>query len=486
MTLFMISYKQPKGQRIKVLYRKMNNAKLPKKCEQKTNWIKKLLKAGVVFCSILVVVYSLAVLSLDPNFLKRDLQDKFGQVKGVSVSLGVVVVGDPQKPIVQTEVGCSGENPYVKLSWGQDPLAASFRIIRDGEILAIGIAGTEYTDNTPTSGTHQYIVTAVGSNGTDVSSDLVSVVASQCAISIDDEEDDTRREDPTCKIKTVDSINVSGFKGVLKIENQRPIFTGHTNLEKAKIRIEIIGETGIFAEIRANKNGFWQWQSPLNLANGNYEIRVKAIDPRDSARNKTDSLVLRVISGAEGMPIEEISRESLPFDFEMEVQNPDRVVYAGEELYLKITINKLRDFAPWDGTLKYEIRDLAGNKLIETSDQINVFGNQEIYKKINLSKLLKTEKYNISIKISYKNFNIFSEDEFYLKEKPLLRLSSGQTITLTEIFSGLSWLILLLLALILIFLTLLMLEHRLAENAKMQITENIFRKNGFLGKEVDR
>lgn len=316
-----------------------------------------MLNVGVVSFSVFTVVYLLAVFSLDSSFFKRDLQNKFSQVKGVSVKLGVLVAGDPQKPIVQSESGCNGENPYLKISWDQDPLAASFKVIRDGELLAIGIIGAEYTDSAVASGTHQYIVTAVGANGIDVSSDLVEVVVGQCLV---------------------------------------------------------------------------------------------------------------------------------PFDFKMEVQNPDKIVYAGEELYLKTTISKLRYFEPWEGTLSYEIRDLSGNKLIETSDQVNIFDNQEIYKKINLSKLIKTEKYKISVKISYKNFNIFSEDEFYLKEKPFIYLSSGRVVTLTEIFSGLGWLIMLLLALILIFLLLLVLEHRLAEDAKTQITESIFKKNGFLGKEVYR
>jgi len=131
--------------------------------------------------------------------------------------------------MVQTEIGCNGENPFSNLSWSQDPLAESFKVMRNGELLAVGITGTEYLDETVASGTHQYIVTAVGFNGMEISSDPIPVIVIQC-----EGEDHAKEDNPTCKIKTIDSINVSNFNGVIKIENQRPIFTGHTNLKKPK------------------------------------------------------------------------------------------------------------------------------------------------------------------------------------------------------------------------------------------------------------
>jgi len=90
------------------------------------------------------------------------------------------------------------------------------------------------------------------------------------------------------------------------------------------------------------------------------KIRVKAIDPNDSTRHKSDSLVFRVMSESEEKPSEEEAiQEKLPFDFEMEVQNPNKIVYAGEDLYLKTTINKLKDFEPWEGSFVYEVRDFV-------------------------------------------------------------------------------------------------------------------------------
>ena len=225
--------------------------------------IKWLLKANLALALFFLTIYLAVGFSLDQNFFKRDFQDKYGRIKGVNVS--VLVAGDPAKPEVQLTDGCDGADAYIHLSWSPDPLVDSFKIMSHGELLEIGITDNEYADEALWPGTYQYVVVAVGTNGTEVSSDLAEKTIEACVIPIpadegdDEDENDEKKKNPTCKIETIDSIVIKSFSGVFKIENQKPVFTGHTNMEKAKIRIEIIGKTGIFAEVRANKNGFWQF-----------------------------------------------------------------------------------------------------------------------------------------------------------------------------------------------------------------------------------
>lgn len=468
----------------------MSGAKVVEKKYRRRNQINFFLKSLVILFFVFAAGYLIATAYLDPSFFKRDLQEKYGQVEGVDLS--VLIIGDPVKPLVQTEIGCDGLDPYVNLSWSADPLAASFDIEKDGEFLITGLTENEYVDDILlTVGTHQYIVTAVGINGTRISSDLVTINVAKCEVEPneeddkDDEEDDDKRKSPTCEIRTIDSINISSLSGTAEIKNQKPTFTGKTNLDKAKIRIEIFGETGFFAEIKANKNGFWKWQIPIELSPGIYKIKVKAIDQNNSSRYEFDSLVFRIKGETEEIMTLLVVEEKAPFGLEVEIQNPDKIIYAGGELILKTTINKFREFDSKTQDLVYEITDLEGNKLIEVSDRIKVIGDQKIYGKVDLSKLLKTGKYKIKVKASYENFNISTEDEFFLKEKPFIKLSTGQEITLTMILSFLSWISMLFLILFFIFLLLLFLEHRLAESAQIQITESFFEKIGFLGKRKE-
>jgi hypothetical protein len=446
----------------------------------------KLLKTSIIAVFVFSLMYAITVFSVDGNFFQRDLQKKYGEVKGVKLSL--LVAGDPDKPIVQATSGCDNYVAYVRLSWGANPLATSFEISRNGETLAVGITETEYMDESPGELANAYEVSALGANGSVISSDPVNITAETCAqpVPTAKEKAEKKEVDPTCKIKTIDAVSISQLVSPIITQNGQPIFTGRTNMDKAKIRIEIIGTTGVISRIRANKNGFWQWQVPIILADGTYEIRVKAISVNDSDRHKTASLIFKVKKKTPEtiLPSAKISPEEMPFDFEMQIQNPNKIVYSGENLSLQTSFWSLRYFIPVQENLIYRVFDPTGKQIVEITDKIILSGEQKIGKEIDLDKLLPNGEYKVSVETVYGNYIILAEDYFWLKEKPLFQLGTKE-ITLTEFLSGLGWIIVLLLILLLIFFLLLLLEKRLTRDGKIQITEQILRESGFLGKRKE-
>jgi hypothetical protein len=72
-----------------------------------------------------------------------------------------------------------------------------------------------------------------------------------------------------------------------------------------------------------------------------------------------------------------------------------------------------------------------------------------------------------------------AEDSFEIKEAPFLVIG-GMAFTNSDILSKISWMILLLLALLVLFLALLGLEHHLATRTIFHITEEYLDKRGLL------
>jgi hypothetical protein len=460
------------------------------KFSPKSNFKEKLLKSAIIALFIFGLIYILAGLFWDSDFFARDFRNKLAEVRGVKIS--VLIAGDPDKPVVSSETGCSGTIPYIKLFWNVNPLASSFTIEKNGNTLATGITELEYTDESPETGiVNSYVVTAVGSNGSNVSSDLVEKTAAECAVvepgggEEDEDEEDEEKADPTCKIKTIDAKNIQQLVLPIVIQNNLPTFAGNTNIKRAKMRVVISGQAAVVSHFRANQNGFWRWQTPVELPNGTYEIKVTATDPEESARHKTDSLAFQINIPEKTPEKTEVKiEEKIPFDFELEVQNPGKTVYGGEDLNIRLIFSKIENFSPQSEEIVYSITDPNGIKILEISDNALVKDGQEIFKKINLSKLLKVGKYKISARIQWRNSNIFAEDEFFLKEKPLFSLMAKE-VYLIDILSGLGWIILLFLILLIIFLLLLFLEHRLTEDAEIQITQNILADKGFFWKRKE-
>ncbi len=172
-------------------------------------------------------------------------------------------------------------------------------------------------------------------------------------------------------------------------------------------------------------------------------------------------------------------RPLVPFEISVSVQNPDHIVYAGNNLTVRTGfIKKSSALTNQDYAFSYTAIDADGNTLAETSEKINPFQFGSIEKNIPIPILTKAGHYTILVKTSDGENLIEGEDFFEVKEFPLVSVGTT-TISLAQVMQGLSWISLLFL---LLFLVLLGIEHHQSEGALIQITEDYLRRKGFLTK----
>jgi len=76
--------------------------------------------------------------------------------------------------------------------------------------------------------------------------------------------------------------------------------------------------------------------------------------------------------------------------------------------------------------------------------------------------------------------DVSAEDNFKVKEKPLLVLSSGMEITSRQILANLGWAAFISLGLLGIFLLLLFFEYHLTRGVLYQITGSFLKKRGMI------
>lgn len=483
----------------------MNHAekKLSVSRSKKLPWLGFAVKFISVFLLILVFSYVAVSFLLDRDFLRRDFQEKFGQVAGATTTaLSVRFVGPPNEPVLTATPLCQNYTPYVHLSWTVDDQMDYFDISRDGVPLISGIIANSYDDEAVTILTdYVYAVTAFNDAG-QATSNLVSVTSLDCGT--------PPIPDPTCEITRFDTINLVGFVGTPSTTNLSPIFYGTSNIPNAIVEVMVAGETSMFAITSANVNGYWDW-SPLSQLNyGEHTIWVTAIDPNDSTRRMTDSLKFEITkeeeedeedekkkkdekkkhSAAEVITPEVPSVPSKPvpiapeksslLNLSVAVKNPDKVGYPGRKLSVETKIDIKGDAINQPSVLKYWIVDEKYKEVFQDSDNVFINGDRVIQKELTIPYLLKPGKYRILVDIKYEGMIITAEDNFILKEVPLVSLGGGLTLTTCQIMDNLLWVILWLLVLLLVFLIFLFVEHWISQNAIIQITENMLNKNGFI------
>lgn len=470
---------------------------------KKLPWLGFAVKLTGVFLLVLVFFYVAGSFLLDRGFLKRDLQEKFGQVAGATTTaLSVRFIGPPNEPVLTATPLCQNYIPYVHLSWTVDDQMDYFDISRDGVPLISGITTNSYDDESVAILTdYVYEVTAFNDFG-QATSDLASVTSLNCGT--------PPIPDPTCEITRFDTINLAGFIGIPSTTNINPIFYGASNIPNAIVEVMVAGGTSIFAITSANANGYWDWSPLSHLNYGEHTIWVTAIDPNDSTRRKTDSLKFKIIKEEEedgedeknkkdekkrpfavevvtpiippvpSKPIPVVPEKSSLLSLSVAVKNPDKVGYPGRKLSVETKINIKGDAINQPSVLKYWIVDEKYKEVFQDSDDVFINGDCVIQKELTIPYLLKPGKYKILIDIKYEGMIITAEDNFILKEVPLVRLGGGLTLTIRQIMDNLLWVILWLLVLLLVFLIFLFAEHWISQNAIIQITEGMLNKNGFI------
>jgi hypothetical protein len=460
-------------------------------------WLGFSVKSFGLFFAMLALFYVVTGSLLDRGFLKRDWDEKYGQVAGVTTTmLSVRFVGPPNAPVLTATPLCQNYAPYVHLSWTTDDQMDYFDIYRDGNPLISGIVTDFYDDHSVDILTdYIYDVTAFNGAG-QATSNLVSVTSLDCGA--------PPLPDPTCEITRFDTINLAGFVGTPDTENRKPVFYGTSNLDYAIIEVMVTGATSMLSITGANENGYWTWSPPSNFNYGEHTIWVTAVDPGDSLRRMTDSLKFEIKKAEDTTDEEEdeeeeselpvlapiVPRKPVPLppgketllDLSTEVKNPKKIVYPGKNLSIETEIDVTGDATGEESELYYFIVDENYREIFRDSDRVVIDGDKVIHKELAIPGLMKPGKYKLLVSVRYRHMIFNAEDDFSLKEVPLINIGGGLTITTGQIMHSLLWIIIWSLLLLLVFLILLSIEYWISQNAIIEITEELLNKQGLITK----
>lgn len=500
-----------------------------KKQKNKLHSLRKITKIHSIFTLGVFLFYVGSSIFIDPSFIIKDTKEKYAQAAGISLSLHIV--GQPSKPTLSATTSCSFGFPRVSLSWNQTEDTDTYDINRDAQPLITGLTTTNYVDfGVQKSSTYTYTVTAQGPRG-QTASDDVSVTTLDCP-------------NITPAQTFIDTIDGKQTTSTNTTKNQKPTFTGSSNIPNGQISITVEGQPTIFSTTTTNNNGYWQWTPPVSLALGLHTIFITITDPQEPLNTASNSYTFQIVKSSKDKendddadkdqpaaqpvpqptpaprphpsqpqtptpevpqnPTTPIEQPELPqqptieppFDLHIYVENPQNIAYIGKDLEINAEIKNITCLAK-DLDVQYDVLDqsndivLSGETSIEcgknaagitntaTADDIT----QKI--KVTLPSLMKPGKYRLVLKVPQGNSIVSAEVSFEVKEIPLITIGGffnedGIQLTKSDILKYTSWILIILLIILFLFLTMLIFEHHLAQHAAFQITEDFLMKRGFI------
>lgn len=441
--------------------------------------------------AVFVVLYLVFGILAGPEILQRDLEDKYGKVLG-AVTVSVLVRGMPVKPVVTAVSGCNNSYPYVDLDWGDDLGVDTFDVYRNGDILVSGLTTSNWRDNNVEIATsYTYYVVARGPLGEKQSDEISVSTKTECYIPPSPPPSPPPPPPPPASltITRLDDIDLTNFRCLAKTNKRYPIFQGITNLAGARIAVEIQSRRNVrkvISSFWANSNGYWAWKSKGKLKKGTKIAYFTAYDPNDANRWAAASLRFQVtkkkpskkflkkcrVSGLLAAQFGKTASLHLPLLPSLEIKNEQKVIHPGETLAFSLPSSKTTLFPSATSSAQIGILDREGNLIFEK----NATGEDKII----LDEKMPPGEYRLFEKFSRGGVDMSFEDDFKVKEKPLIVLGPKYEITSRQILSNLSWAALATFGLLGIFLLLLLFEYHLSQKALIQITGRDLKKRGMI------
>jgi hypothetical protein len=416
-----------------------------------------------------------------------------------TISITGAVMGPPVKPVISGIAICENNKLSIRLDWPTDENSKTFDVKRNGALLVTGLINSDYEDidvSTGISNIYQVIAHGPMGPGSATSDEITVSTTAECS---------TPKPPINQEIQTLENKSIDSYNGTPKITERAPLFSGKTNIPNAKIEIAVEGSPKVYQTIFANINGFWSWKVPEDLDIGSHTIFVTAIDP-DDPMNKASSSLNFVISkrssdnnnhnrnngnnnpnpALPAIPQESElltnTSENPPFQMTVEVENFNHIVFAGEDLSLRVDFSKKASFLEdKDYQVFYEVIDKNNKTIYIDVEYVNIFREKELNKKIPLSALATLGDYRIRVK-AYDGKNLLAgENYFIVKELPLFNIGFC-TLSLTQILQNFAWLIILIL---LALWFLLAAERNERKKGIYDMTEDYLRRSGFFSKKND-
>lgn len=456
--------------------------KSPRRKKKKKCFFGRLAKIFLALTLLFFVGYAALGISAGFEFLKKDLREKYGRVAG-SMTVSVLVRGMPEKPVLSAVSGCSGGNPIVDLSWQEDLGVDTYDIYRGGLLLVSGITVTNWSDSNVTAGTiYQYYVIANGPVGTE-QSDPVLVEISAC---------ETPPPPPppaSITIVTLDKLNVLYWRCLPQTKKTKPTFTGTTNLANALISVEIVSagkKRKVISSFHSNANGYWSWKSQGRLKKGSKTVYFTVFDPDDTSNSASTSMKFKVSkSKLKRKKIKKCTSPTLinsvyitkklslsPLAFpDLVLESGEQPVYAGKEKEYSLK----SPATAREAGFSLGILDQKGNLVYEE----NVMPQND-GQKVKISKNIPPGNYKLSVGYLTDDAQIAAEDDFTVRETPLIVLAPGVELTAQQIASRIGWAAFGSLLILLIILALLLFEYHLAGRAIFGITGYDLKKRDYV------
>jgi hypothetical protein len=189
----------------------------------------------------------------------------------------------------------------------------------------------------------------------------------------------------------------SGSEQFVVFHNAQPVFSGHTDIPDALVKLQLHSSKVIQSTTTADSQGNWSWQSPAPILQGQHTLYIQVQDPNNPKNQAATAYNFYVDFGssAPAQPIESTTGENgnmanasnplangsqLP-EIIIELQQ-QAAVQAGSQFSIHM---QFLNFGTTSQTqpvaLNYTIQDPSGNILLSSPETLNIAG-QGIFSKI--------------------------------------------------------------------------------------------------------
>lgn len=462
--------------------------------------MRRLFKIHTIVLAIFLGVYFVLAF-FDPGLLSYDLRQKFHALADEAMVITATVLGPPVQPVVTATAECDeGSGTLsVALNWADDTNTYTYDIDRDSAPLVSGLSSSAYSDTGVVVGTtYQYEVTANGPMGPgSATSDPVSVTTpSACEITA---------VTPSVTIVSFNGKNVDSYNGTPRVDARRPLFSGTTNMASATILVTI--GSSFVAQFSANSNGYWEWQPPQGVSSGSHIFTVVATDPDDSTRQATASLrfdTLKNDNDSDGTSNKsaasrvgatvitdtpdvagggETTEKTNTINFAFTLDGNEQSVFQGRELKIFLTIRGLLEkYTHINIPIRYSLTDEKYEALFSETRSTYITEDATIRESFLMPSYVAPGRYLFQAEVLIDDMNISQSFPVFIKELPLIQLSSGASLSYADIVRNLGWVSFFFLLALLLWILLFIREFALYLQGDREVTEYDLKQAGYIRK----
>ncbi len=402
----------------------------------------------MAFTSFLGVYLVLAF--FDPGLLSYDMRQKFRALADETITITATVLAAPVQPVVTATADCNETTGVlsVALDWADDTNSYTYDIDRESAALVTGLVASAYTDtNVVVNTTYQYEVTANGPMAPGFATSVPVSVTTPATCEV-------TAAAPAVTIVSFAGRGVDSYQGRPRVSNRRPLFSGTTSMPNATILV-VIGQSFI-AEVSANANGYWEWKPPYGVTSGSHVFTVTATDPNDSARFAMATLRFDILkdessgnqSGKKGkgtnesvLPEEELPVEA-PLSFSLAVANDQMRVFQGGSLFVRLVLEELVGrYTDIVVPVRFSVLTEDRGVVFSKTEKIFIKEGGVIEEDVPIPMYIAPGTYVIQVEVLFDALSISRTASFTVMETPLISLSSGQSISYSDIIRNLGWIV---------------------------------------------